>query len=367
MNVARQKLHDFYNFKKGAKIYQAEFGYYSLERWTKEGHINDKTDLAKLFGLDDNTTHTIGYLGWCEAELVPSFESIVLEDRGEYELIQDCAGRGVLVFKGRRNGFMPEYVTHPVKDEKTFEELILPRLNPNSKERYIDLDNRVQTLKKAAEDGYFISQNIIGGYMFLRSLMGPEEVLYAFYDQPELIHKCMKAWFELADRVTTEHQKHVSFDEVFLAEDICYNCGPLIAPDMMREFLFPYYNQLLTNIKSRQIDKQKHLFVQIDTDGNCVPVLDTYKEIGMDYICPLEVASNCDVVEIRKNHPDLLMRGGIDKRILAKGKEAIAKEVDRIMPFMTQNGGYIPTCDHGVPEEVSFEDYMYYRELMKNF
>ena len=53
--------------------------------------------------------------------------------------------------------------------------------------------------------------------------------------------------------------------------------------------------------------------------------------------------------------------------IVRKGKDAIARHVDRIMSFMKKRGGYIPTCDHGVPEEVPFENYMYYRQLMKQY
>ena len=29
---------------------------------------------------------------------------------------------------------------------------------------------------------------------------------------------------------------------------------------------------------------------------------------------------------------------------------------------MHARGGYIPTCDHGVPEEVPYKDYLYYRK-----
>ena len=177
----------------------------------------------------------------------------------------------------------------------------------------------------------------------------------------------MKTWLELADKVISEHQKYVTLDEIFFAEDICYKSGSLISPDMMREFLFPYYQQLIDNAKSRQIDKSRHLFVQIDTDGFCYPVIDVYKEIGMDHMSPFEVASDCDVVEVGKKYPDLRIRGGIDKRILASGKEAIDRMIDRIMPVMKKRGGYIPTCDHGVPEEVDFDDYMYFRKRMQEF
>ena len=96
-------------------------------------------------------------------------------------------------------------------------------------------------------------------------------------------------------------------------------------------------------------------------------MIDIYKSIGMDRMSPFEVASDCDVVEIGKKCPDLLIHGGFDKRILAAGKEAIDREIDRIMPVMKKRGGYYPTCDHGVPEEVSFEDYMHYRKRMQEF
>ncbi len=135
----------------------------------------------------------------------------------------------------------------------------------------------------------------------------------------------------------------------------------------MREFLFPYYQQLITNIRRRQIDHQRTLHIQIDTDGYCNPLIDVYREIGMDYMSPFEVASGCDVVATGRDQPWLLMRGGIDKRVLAEGTEAIDRMLDRILPVMRRRGGYIPVCDHGVPEEVSFANYSHYRRRMLEY
>jgi uroporphyrinogen decarboxylase len=359
-----ERMHNFYNRKENSPLYQEEFGFYSLDRWKKEGHIDDSTDLRALFGFDRPVKHNLNQLGWCEAAFSPCFETIVLEDRGDYELVQDYAGRHVLFFKGRRSGFMPEYVNHPVKDMKTWEDNVKWRLDFNSPERFSSWEKTKETVLNRVDRGFIICNKIIGGYMYLRSLIGPEDLLYKFYDEPELIHSCMQTWLELADRVSEKLQEFVTFDEVFLAEDICYKSGPLISPDMIREFLFPYYQQLIINTRSRQADKSRVLHIQIDTDGNAIPVIDVYKEIGMDFMSPFEVASDCDVVEVRKQFPDLLIRGGIDKRILAQGKEAIDKELLRIIPFMKKYGGFIPTCDHGVPEEVSFDNYMHYRKRM---
>ena len=129
----------------------------------------------------------------------------------------------------------------------------------------------------------------------------------------------------------------------------------------------PYYGQLIANIKSRQLDRARHLYFHVDTDGYAPAVIPLYQELGMDVMSPFEVASNCDVVQLGEEYPELAMFGGVDKRELAKGRAAIDRLVDRIFPPMRRRGGYIPTCDHGVPEEVSYQDYLYYRKRCLEF
>jgi len=369
-NITAQarKLRDFYALKPRAPLIHKEFGYYCLDRWYEEG-LNKDCDFKEFFGYDDVALHALTDLGWVEAEFYPRFDVKIIEKRDDdTEVEQDFAGRHVLYFKDRRNGFMPEYLDHPVKDLKSWEENVKWRLNPETSERLKVIKGSADAAVAAAKRGEVICQRLIGGYMYLRSLIGPEELFYMFIDKPELIHDCMKTWLKLADAVTTKYQQYVTYDEIFFAEDICYNHGSLISPDMMKEFLTPYYQQLVTNVKSRQLDKTRRLFIQVDTDGFCDPVIPIYQEaIGMDYMSPFEVASKCDVVRTGKEYPELLISGGIDKRILAKSKDAIDRELDRIIPTMMERGGYIPTCDHGVPEEVSLENYMHYRKRMLEY
>lgn len=357
-----RKLRTAYERTPGAPLYRREFGYYCLERWREQGMPAD-VPMAELFSYDPGGQHGLGQLGWCTAAFVPAFETKIIEVRDdECEVEQDGAGRHVLYFKGRRNGFMPEYLGHPVKDMATWEEDVKWRLDPSTASRYADFGERMTAAETAANRGMIITQNVIGGYMYLRSLMGPEDVLYVFYDKPDLIHACMETWFDLADTVLAKHQEHVTIDQLFFGEDICYNHGSLISPDMMREFLFPYYQQLITNLRSRQLDPNRHLYIHIDTDGFADPVIPIYQEIGVNAMSPFEVASGCDVVEVGRQYPDLVISGGIDKRVLAKSKADIDRMVERILPAMRARGGYIPTCDHGVPEEVSYENYLHYRK-----
>lgn len=366
-SASARKRRDTYNITPDAPLLRGEFGFYCLDAWKQQGMPADANEWGAfgrdVFLFEDSGDHKLGGMGWCEAAFDPVFPVRIIEDRGETEIEQDFAGRHVLYFKGRRSGFMPEYVTHPVKDMRTWTENVKWRLDPATPSRYADLDARMAKARQAAGRGEMICQAVIGGYMYLRSLMGPEDLLYAFHDQPDLIHDCMRTWFDLADAVSAAHQEHVTLDEIFFAEDICYNHGSLISPAMMNAFLIPYYQQLIRNVKGRQLDPTRHLFVQVDTDGDCRPTIPVYRDgLGLDVMSPFEVASGCDVVEIGRQHPWLVMRGGIDKRVLARGRPAIDAMLERILPVMKRRGGYLPMCDHGVPAEVPFADYVYFRQ-----
>ncbi len=361
---ASQRMRATYAFEPVDHLYRREFYIWqeALERWQGEG-LPDDYGQRNLFNFDPPAWVDTGLkLGWCEPPFVPEYEDKVIKREGDTEIIQDKAGRWLKVFTGRRHGFMPDYIKHPVTCMKDWEEEVAPRLAPDEPCRYAHLPETCGKAKALAElEGRMVDQKMVGGYMYLRALMGPEDVLYAFCDQPDLIHAMMQRWVELVDLGLERVQAFVELDQISLAEDICYNAGPLISPDMIREFLFPYYQQVAGNARARQA-QPLHLYV--DTDGDARHVIDAYRGIGMDVMMPFEVASGCDVVEIGRQYPDLVMSGGIDKRVLADSKEAIEAHLQHIMPPMVERGGYVPMCDHGVPDNVPLENYLYYRERL---
>lgn len=368
-----QKYRDFLSVKPDAPLYKREFGYYVLDKWIEQGYLkprdavpNYDAYLRQTFNIDEPAVTPLSALGGCEASFYPVFEEKVLEDRGQYELVQDFAGRHVLCFKGRRSGFMPEYVDHPVKDMKTWERDVKWRMDPDTPGREMLSANQLAAAVEGQKQGKIVEQYLVGGYMYLRSLMGPEELLFKFYDEPELVHACMKQWFDLADAVIARHQKQVAIDDFFLLEDICYNRGPLISPEMIKEFLFPYYSQLYQNVKKRNPAGYTTHF-QVDTDGFCEPVIDLYRTIGVDYFSPFEIASNNDPLAVAERYPDLKMHGAIDKRVLATTPDQIDRYLEKLLPPMRKRGGFFPTCDHGVPEEVSFENYVHFRKRIDEY
>jgi hypothetical protein len=79
---------------------------------------------------------------------------------------------------------------------------------------------------------------------------------------------------------------------------------------------------------------------------------------------PIEVAAGNDINAFRAQFGKrMAFRGGIDKRAMAKGDRVIDREMARVSPVI-RGGGYIPGCDHAVPSDVSWPDFVRYTRLL---
>jgi len=198
-------------------------------------------------------------------------------------------------------------------------------------------------------------------YGYLREWVGSERILYMFYDDPVLIEDMMEQVLYLEIEVIKRTLKDIKVQQATFWEDMCYKAGPLISPTMVRKFMLPRYKKITDLLHSYGVD-----VIYLDSDGNVEQLLPLWLEVGINRIWPFEVAAGNDVVAVRKKYgKDLIIAGGIDKRALIKGKKAIREEVISKVPFLLEKGGYFPSVDHVVPSDVTFENYCYYINLMR--
>jgi len=63
-----------------------------------------------------------------------------------------------------------------------------------------------------------------------------------------------------------------------------------------------------------------------------------------------------DAIAIRKKYGNkLFLIGNLDKNELAKGGQAMRKDVDSKVPVLKEVGGYMSGADHLIPVEVTLE------------
>ena len=102
----------------------------------------------------------------------------------------------------------------------------------------------------------------------------------------------------------------------------------------------------------------------IDSDGYIGELIPLWIESGIVATDPVEVAAGNDINEFRKTFGrNMAFIGGVDKRCIAQGGRTIENEIERLKPVI-RDGGYIPGCDHGIPDDVSWTNYTMYVKLL---
>ena len=106
--------------------------------------------------------------------------------------------------------------------------------------------------------------------------------------------------------------------------------------------------------------------ILVDCDGNLDELLPLAVESGINGVLPFEVAAGNDIHAVRRHYgKDLILFGGIDKRALAAGPQAIDRDEPVAKPLLDQ-GGYFPILDHYAPPDISFANYLYYKRKLKS-
>jgi len=286
--------------------------------------------------------------------LLPHFETELLKDDGDTYVQRQWDG--VIVRRRKDELSMPQWLEFPVKTRRDWD-TIVERLDPHTPGRYPDdWPQRVaawQTRDHLLTPGC-CSVSFFG---WLRALMGVENLLLAYHDDPDLIHAMNRQHLDFLRTVMERELQEVEFDFAFIWEDMAYKGGPLISPAMVRDFQLPYYRELFDFLCAHGIT-----LILLDSDGDITQLIPLFTEVGVDGLLPFECAAGHDVRRVREEHPALRILGGIDKRALALGKDAIDAELDAKLPFMFERGGYLPSVDHHIPPDVSLEAFGYYVE-----
>ena len=190
--------------------------------------------------------------------------------------------------------------------------------------------------------------------------MGFEKLMFAFGDQPELLHRINRDLLEFNLSLLDKIFRVCVPTFMTIAEDMSYNHGPMIAKSTFDEFVAPYYRELLPRLQARGIP----LFM--DTDGDVTLLVPWLEELGMAGVLPLERQAGVDGMKLRERFPRLRMVGHFDKMTMNQGEAAMRAEFERLVPLM-KTGGFIPSVDHQTPPGVSLEQYRCYLRLLEAY
>lgn len=293
--------------------------------------------------------------------LYPPVESVVVEETETYRVVKRGDGSVVRQFSHPGSSLIStQFLEYPIKRRADWERYRDERLDPDAPGRYPEPAEWNRMVQAWAERDYPIS--IDGGsfYGYLRDWIGVERLSLMLYDDPDLVHEMMDYLASFFIAVLHRALHEVDVDFAMFWEDMCYKTGPLLSPAMFREFMLPNYRRVTSFLVEHGVELS-----WVDCDGNIEALLPLWIEGGVRGHYPLEVAAGMDAGKLRQQYgQNIVMWGNVDKRALTRGREAIDAELARLAPVVAA-GGFIPLVDHGVPDDVPYENYLYYLEQRK--
>ena len=292
----------------------------TLNRWYGEGlprELTDRYDILRHFGLDLN-------YGWWFAPRTAS--PVTLGQAGE---AAEDYGRA----KAEGRLFPP-----PTVDSAHWREV---------------------ARRQEKGDWFFMAQ-FDGFFWFPRMLFGIERHFYAFFDEPELMRKMNDDLVEWNIRMLDELCRVCTPDMVIFSEDMSYNHGAMLSKALFDAFIGPCYRRMAPVLKARGIP------LVIDSDGDITAPASWFEEVGAGGMLPLEWQAGVDIARLRREHPRMRFMGAFDKMTMNKGEAAMRAEFERMLP-VAAGGGFIIGCDHQTPPGMSYQNYLLYLRLFREY
>lgn len=337
------------------------------ERWYSEGlprNVEDIVEYAyRLAG---------GRLEWPAGgpgfpiydRMIPRFEEKVLEKKEDTQIVQDWKGniceisnkytieylRDAIDFVTRR------WIKCPVETREDWEHMWW-RYESNDPARLPPCPDA--TGARLADREHVVSVHFSGPFWQLREWLGFESLCMKFHDDPDFVREMIDFWRKFVAILLKRMFKYIKPDMVIISEDMAFKGYPMISPEMTREFLLPtycYWGEII-------LDGGCPVYA-VDSDGFVQDLIPVWIEAGVNACKPIEVAAGNDIVKLRKMFGHrMAFLGGVDKRLMAAGGEALKSEIRRLTPVIRE-GGYIPGCDHGVPADVAWPNYVRHIQLL---
>ncbi len=343
----------------------------TLQRWRKEGLPSEGdwfSHLCELLGIEIEEPK-IPYINLkISFDLSPPFEEKIIEKRGNHLIVQDYKGAIVEIedkydFSYLR--YAKDFVTRkwhkfPVETRGDWEEM-KERFNPDSPERIDEELSKKAELLRGRD--WVLTISIPGPFWQMRDWCGLENLCIFMVESPDFVSEMSDFWRAFVSQILRRCVEKVQFDAVIISEDMAYKGKSLISPLMARKFLSPCWKEWSEILRNSGCE-----VIILDSDGYIEELIPLWLESGINCTFPVEIAAGNDLVELRKKFGrGIAFIGGIDKRKIARGGRELEEELERIIPFLLKDGGYIPSCDHAVPPDVSWENFLRYSSLLAKY
>lgn len=311
----------------------------TIKRWHREG-MPEGMSFQDYFDID----HFVNF----SVDVSPRFPYRVLEETEDY--IISTSDYGVTMRHFKHDDSTPEFLDFTYNTSDKWQE---------AKEKMTPTADRInwKALKENAprweKEGYWRQFTFWFGFDVTHSwCVGTETLLIAMLEEPEWVEDMFNHYLEMNMKLYDMiWEAGYRFDSMYWYDDMGYKNTPFFSTDLYREILKPYHKRAVNWAHEHGVKAELH------SCGYIMPHLDDLMEVGIDILNPIEVKAGMDPIYLKEKYGDrLTLHGGVNAVLWDKPEEIFA-EMERVIPVLKQNGGYIFSSDHSIPNSVSLEDF----------
>ena len=183
-------------------------------------------------------------------------------------------------------------------------------------------------------------------------MVGTETLLVALIEEPEWVTDMFETY--LASCITLFDMiwdAGYRFDEIYWPDDMGYKGTTFFSPELYRRLVKPYHK------RACDWAHNKGIYARLHSCGDVMLLVDDILDAGVDALNPLEVKAGMDSIYLKQKYGDrLVLHGGINAGLWPE-RGPKYEEIDRVVPVLKENGGYIFSSDHSIPNNVSLENF----------
>ena len=338
-------------------------------RWHKEG-LPEGADymevIRDILGIEAEVAEKPAPHIGVGFAMIPTFEEKVLEHRDGHYIVQDWMGAITEIsdeydytyIRAARDFVTRKWHRFPVQSRDDFEEKMKWRYDVDAPGRFPD--DFEEKCAAAADRDSVLGIHFNAPFWQMREWCGFEGLCTLMIDDPVFVEEMARFWTDFVLETMKRITDRVELDVVGMSEDMAYKSFSMISPDMVRRFLKPSYDVWVEEIRGSGCP-----IIDMDSDGFIGELIPIWIEAGINVCDPIEVAAGNDINEFRAAFGRKMgFKGGIDKRAIAAGGETMREELMRVVPRVLKDGGFIPGCDHGVPHDISWQNFIDYSRLL---
>jgi uroporphyrinogen decarboxylase len=341
----------------------------TLRRWHAEG-LPPKADwfafLMDTLGIPYQPPARSRVDLGVDFKMIPTFEEKVLQHTAGHYIVLDWMGAVTEIsdaydytyIRSAKDFVTRRWHSFPVQNQADWEIKMRWRYNPAAPGRFPpDFSERCQALQ---DRDYPLRLSFNGPFWQLREWCGLEGLCTLLVEKPAFVQEMVSAWQDFVLQLLHTILAKVCPDFVMVNEDMAFKLHSMLSPTMVRRFFMPTWQAWNHLLKAHGCPVRC-----VDSDGYIAELLPLFVEAGFNCTYPLEVAAGNDIVAYRRQYgSQMAFLGGLDKRSLAAGGTAMKEELLRVIPPLLEDGGLIPGCDHGVPPDISWPNFVEYTRLL---